>query len=59
MLVSIRPILTDVNSKPTPTALRQVAEFLASQNLAVDVDTVTLAQHFPRYVHPHMSFEPL
>lgn len=29
-------------------ALREVAEFLAVQVLTVDVDTVTLAQHFPR-----------
>ncbi|KIP03043.1 hypothetical protein PHLGIDRAFT_95250 [Phlebiopsis gigantea 11061_1 CR5-6] len=28
--------------------LREVAEFLAGQTLAVDVDTVTLSQHFPR-----------
>lgn len=31
-------------------ALREVAEFLAGQSLAIDVDTVTLAQQFPRYV---------
>ena len=29
-------------------ALRAVAEYLAGQTLAVDVETVTLAQHFPR-----------
>ncbi|KAF9454395.1 hypothetical protein P691DRAFT_656154 [Macrolepiota fuliginosa MF-IS2] len=28
--------------------LREVAEYLAGQNLSVDVETVTLAQHFPR-----------
>jgi len=31
-------------------ALREVAEYLAGQSLSVDVDTVKLAQHFPRYV---------
>lgn len=31
-------------------ALQEVAEFLASQTLTVDVDTVSLAQHFPRSV---------
>ena len=31
-------------------ALREVAEFLAGQTLAVDVETVTFAQHFPRCV---------
>lgn len=34
---------------PIPVALREVAEYLASQNPDVDVETVTLAQHFPRY----------
>ncbi|KAJ8489230.1 hypothetical protein ONZ45_g13664 [Pleurotus djamor] len=29
--------------------LREVAEFLAGQTLAVDVETVSFAQHFPRY----------
>lgn len=29
-------------------ALRDVAEFIASQTTAVDVETVTFAQHFPR-----------
>ncbi|KAJ8093014.1 hypothetical protein PM082_011335 [Marasmius tenuissimus] len=28
--------------------LREVAEFIAAQNLAANVDTVTIAQHFPR-----------
>lgn len=39
-------------------ALREVAEFLAGQVLAIDVETVTFAQHFPRYVQPivHPSF---
>jgi hypothetical protein len=31
-------------------ALREVAEYLAGQTLAVDVETVSLAQHFPRFV---------
>lgn len=29
--------------------LREVAEYLAGQNLDVDVETVSLAQHFPRF----------
>ncbi|GJJ11600.1 hypothetical protein Clacol_005835 [Clathrus columnatus] len=33
---------------PSDSTLRQVAEFLAGQTLAVDVDTVSFAQHFPR-----------
>ena len=32
------------------TALREVAEFVAGQTLSVDVETVTFAQHFPRWV---------
>lgn len=31
-------------------ALREVAEYLAGQTLTVDVETVTLMQHFPRQV---------
>lgn len=37
-------------------ALREVAEYLAGQTLAVDVETVTFAQHFPRYVVSSTSF---
>lgn len=33
-----------------PVALREVAEFVASQSLAFSVDTVTFTQQFPRYV---------
>ncbi|OSX64339.1 hypothetical protein POSPLADRAFT_1180010 [Postia placenta MAD-698-R-SB12] len=33
---------------PSDSTLRAVAEFLAGQTLAVDVETVTFAQHFPR-----------
>ncbi|KAG7094249.1 hypothetical protein E1B28_007854 [Marasmius oreades] len=33
---------------PSDAPLREVAEFIAAQNLSVNVDTVTLAQHFPR-----------
>ncbi|KAA1470109.1 hypothetical protein DENSPDRAFT_864554 [Dentipellis sp. KUC8613] len=33
---------------PSDSTLREVAEFLAGQTLAVDVETVTFAQHFPR-----------
>lgn len=32
------------------TALREVAEYLAGQTLAVDVETVNFAMHFPRFV---------
>ena len=31
-------------------ALREVAEYLAGQTLSVDVETVTFAMHFPRFV---------
>lgn len=31
-------------------ALREVAEFVASQNLSFNVDTVSFSQHFPRSV---------
>ena len=34
----------------TSTALREVAEYLAGQVLAVDVETVTFAMNFPRFV---------
>ena len=30
-------------------ALREVAEYLAGQTLAVDVETVSFAMHFPRF----------
>lgn len=33
--------------------LREVAEYLAGQNLDVDVETVSLAQHFPRKTFSH------
>jgi len=33
---------------PSDATLREVAEFLAGQTLTVDVETVSLAQHFPR-----------
>ncbi|KAF8484181.1 ubiquitin-related domain-containing protein [Gautieria morchelliformis] len=33
---------------PSDATLREVAEFLAGQTLAVDVDNVSFAQHFPR-----------
>jgi len=33
---------------PSDAPLREVAEYLAAQDLAIDVETVTLAQHFPR-----------
>ncbi|KAL9713408.1 hypothetical protein Ac2012v2_003017 [Leucoagaricus gongylophorus] len=47
------PLTTTLTSD---APLRQVAEFLASQNLAVDVDTVTLAQHFPRKTFTRSDF---
>ncbi|KAG5653611.1 hypothetical protein H0H81_011983 [Sphagnurus paluster] len=37
---------------PSDASLREVAEFLAGQTLAVDVETVSFAQHFPRRVLP-------
>ncbi|KAJ7272704.1 DNA-binding protein [Mycena haematopus] len=36
--------------------LREVAEFLAGQSLAVDVETISLAQHFPRKVFSQSDF---
>ncbi len=38
-------------------ALREVAEYLAGQNLSVDVDTVSFAMHFPRYALLHGQFD--
>ena len=38
------------------TALREVAEYLAGQTLAVDVETVSFAMHFPRFVNPFSYF---
>jgi hypothetical protein len=38
------------------SALREVAEYLAGQNLDVDVETVSLAQHFPRFLDPYPPF---
>ncbi|KAI0343360.1 hypothetical protein BDW22DRAFT_1356997 [Trametopsis cervina] len=40
-----QPYTTTLASDAT---LREVAEYLAGQTLAVDVDTVSFAQHFPR-----------
>ncbi|KAI0047394.1 hypothetical protein FA95DRAFT_1589128 [Auriscalpium vulgare] len=40
-----QPYTTTLSSDAT---LREVAEFVAGQTLAVDVETVTFAQHFPR-----------
>ncbi|KAF8166638.1 DNA-binding protein [Mycena galopus ATCC 62051] len=36
--------------------LREVAEFLAGQSLSVDVETISLAQHFPRKVFSKSDF---
>lgn len=33
-----------------PPALRAVAEYVASQSLAFDAETVSFTQHFPRLV---------
>ncbi|KIJ34832.1 hypothetical protein M422DRAFT_34931 [Sphaerobolus stellatus SS14] len=40
-----QPYITTLSSD---APLREVAEYLAGQTLAVDVETVTFAQHFPR-----------
>ncbi|KAF9026289.1 hypothetical protein BDZ89DRAFT_1067640 [Hymenopellis radicata] len=37
--------------------LREVAEYLAGQNLSVDVDTVSFAMHFPRKTFARSDFE--
>jgi len=37
-----------ITTLPSDAPLRQAAEFLASQTLTVDVETVSFAQHFPR-----------
>ncbi|OBZ73702.1 UBX domain-containing protein 1 [Grifola frondosa] len=41
---------------PTSNALREVAEFLAGQTLAVDVETVNFAMHFPRKTFSRSDF---
>ncbi|EEB89658.1 hypothetical protein MPER_12222 [Moniliophthora perniciosa FA553] len=41
---------------PSDAPLREVAEFVAAQNLAVDTETVTLAQHFPRKTFERSDF---
>ncbi|KAH7921179.1 hypothetical protein BV22DRAFT_1107326 [Leucogyrophana mollusca] len=41
---------------PSDATLREVAEFLAGQTLSVDVDTVNLAQHFPRVSFTRADF---
>ena len=38
------------------SALREVAEYLAGHNLDVDVETVSFAQHFPRFLDPYPPF---
>ncbi|GBE86671.1 Uncharacterized protein SCP_0905510 [Sparassis crispa] len=48
-----QPYTTTLSSDAT---LREVAEFLAGQTLSVDVDTVTLAQHFPRKTFARSDF---
>lgn len=48
-----QPYTTTLSSDAT---LREVAEFLAGQTLAVDVETVTFAQHFPRKTFAHTDF---
>ncbi|KAF8075168.1 ubiquitin-related domain-containing protein [Lyophyllum atratum] len=42
---------------PSGAPLREVAEYLAGQLLTVDVETVTLAQHFPRKTFARSDFE--
>ncbi|KAF8902365.1 ubiquitin-related domain-containing protein [Gymnopilus junonius] len=41
---------------PSEAPLREVAEYLAAQSLAIDVETVTLAQHFPRKTFTQQDF---
>lgn len=41
---------------PSDASLREVAEFLAGQTLAVDVETVSFAQHFPRRAFSRADF---
>ncbi|KZV65051.1 hypothetical protein PENSPDRAFT_756841 [Peniophora sp. CONT] len=48
-----QPYKTTLSSDAT---LREVAEYLAGQVLAVDVETVTFAQHFPRKQFSHADF---
>ncbi|KAK7062536.1 hypothetical protein VNI00_000024 [Paramarasmius palmivorus] len=52
-VLSIKAIDTHLYSN---TALREVAEFVAAQNLAVNAETVTLAQHFPRKTFERSDF---
>ncbi|KAI0058877.1 hypothetical protein BV25DRAFT_1829626 [Artomyces pyxidatus] len=48
-----QPYTTTLSSDAT---LREVAEFLAGQTLAFDVETVTFAQHFPRKQFTYADF---
>ncbi|KAF8956939.1 ubiquitin-related domain-containing protein [Flammula alnicola] len=48
-----QPYMTTLSSD---APLREVAEFLAGQLLTVDVDSVTLAQHFPRKTFSREDF---
>jgi len=48
-----QPYTTTLSSE---APLREVAEFLAGQLLTIDVDTVTLAQHFPRKTFSRQDF---
>ena len=51
--------VTSAPSNPSDgafTALREVAEYLAGQTLAVDVETVNLAMHFPRFFGAFRAF---
>ncbi|KAH9951108.1 ubiquitin-related domain-containing protein [Amylocystis lapponica] len=48
-----QPYTTTLSSDAT---LREVAEFLAGQTLAVDVESVSFAQHFPRKAFPRSDF---
>jgi len=45
-----------VTTLPSDATLLDVAEYLASQTLSVDVDTVNLAQHFPRKLFSRKDF---
>ncbi|GLB41615.1 putative dna-binding protein [Lyophyllum shimeji] len=48
-----QPYTTTLRSE---APLREVAEYLAGQNLNVDVDTVAFAQHFPRKTFDRLDF---
>ncbi|KAJ9115989.1 hypothetical protein QFC22_005132 [Naganishia vaughanmartiniae] len=44
--------------RSAPVALSEVAEWIASENLAYDASSVKMSTTFPRYVIPHIYFAP-